>query len=377
MFSETARKVYAMFSPDYLKEFRRWAINKQREAIAQEMKGYKYQTGKNVKLNDLVMEKGGQPIRNVIFTTWRSGSTFLGETLDSHPGTFYHYEPLLHFNIKQVRSGKLAQEGLRVLNQLFNCNYTGLNEFMKYGKTHHWLYSHNSRVWQYCEKSYDVCWDPKFLSDMCRLFPFQSVKTVRMRLRLAKSLLENKKFNIRLLLLIRDPRGTMQSRNHREWCPEDPDCYEPSRLCADMVDDFNYAEKLREQYADRFLSIRYEDMSLSPYESMQKIFKFFRLQYHPRVEKFLSSHTVANAGGVSSTFRDSKTTPFHWRNDFVGNFSLVTDIQGSCEAAMKLWGYESVEDEDELLTFNPLRKPPWPEMLVLNSSKAQEEIYVK
>lgn len=54
------------------------------------------------KLNDLVMEKGGQPIRNVIFTTWRSGSTFLGETLDSHPGTFYHYEPLLHFEIKQV-----------------------------------------------------------------------------------------------------------------------------------------------------------------------------------------------------------------------------------------------------------------------------------
>jgi len=61
------------------------------------------------------------------------------------------------------------------------------------------------------------------------------------------------RFNIRLLLLIRDPRGTIQSRNHRDWCPEDPDCYDPSRLCADMVDDFNFAEKLREQYPDRFL----------------------------------------------------------------------------------------------------------------------------
>lgn len=117
-------------------------------------------------------------------------------------------------------------------------------------------------------------------------------------------------------------------------------------------------------------------MSLSPYDSMQKIFKFFRLQYHPQVDKFLSSHTVENVGGVSSTFRDSKTTPFHWRNDFVGNFSLVTNIQHSCKAAMKLWGYNDVSDEDKLLIFNPLKKPPWPEMLVLNSTQVHDQMYV-
>lgn len=84
------------------------------------------------KLNDLIMEKGGQPIRNVIFTTWRSGSTFLGETLDSHPGTFYHYEPLLHFEIKQVRKlHYLFGFSFFLVNLLFIC--FNLHDFLKLG----------------------------------------------------------------------------------------------------------------------------------------------------------------------------------------------------------------------------------------------------
>ena len=63
-----------------------------------------------------------------VSTTWRSGSTFLGDILLSHPATFYHYEPLLHFNIKQARSGELAAEGQRVIRQLMNCDYDNLGE---------------------------------------------------------------------------------------------------------------------------------------------------------------------------------------------------------------------------------------------------------
>ena len=30
--------------------------------------------------------------------------------------------------------------------------------------------------------------------------------------------------NVRILLLIRDPRGFLQSRKHRVWCPGNADC---------------------------------------------------------------------------------------------------------------------------------------------------------
>jgi len=53
-------------------------------------------------LDEFILEKGGEPIRNIVFTSWRSGSTFLGDLLNAHPGTFYHYEPLLPLGIVQV-----------------------------------------------------------------------------------------------------------------------------------------------------------------------------------------------------------------------------------------------------------------------------------
>jgi hypothetical protein len=86
----------------------------------------------SVHLRDLDMESGGSPIRALVTTTWRSGSTFLGDILLSHPATYYHYEPLLHFGIEQVRTGRKAREALRVIKSLFNCDYSKLG--MRFNK---------------------------------------------------------------------------------------------------------------------------------------------------------------------------------------------------------------------------------------------------
>lgn len=54
------------------------------------------------------------------------------------------------------------------------------------------------------------------------------------------------------MLLVRDPRGTLQSRKHRDWCPGEPDCDQPNILCADMVSDYSAAIGLSNKYPDRF-----------------------------------------------------------------------------------------------------------------------------
>ena len=79
-------------------------------------------------LDDLVLERGGRPIRSVILTSWRSGSTFLGDVLNAHPANFYHYEPLLDFGIVQVRGPPMSIEALENLDALFNCNYHKLGQ---------------------------------------------------------------------------------------------------------------------------------------------------------------------------------------------------------------------------------------------------------
>lgn len=91
---------------------------------------------------------------------------------------------------------------------------------------------------------------------------------------------------------------------------------------------------------------------MDPYKNVEELFKFFNLYFHPQVKSFLDSHTKANSGGVSSTFRNSKNAPFHWRTDL--NFSEVQYIEENCDQAMKLWGYVKAYNESHLREFHPL-----------------------
>ncbi|XP_023348675.1 carbohydrate sulfotransferase 5 isoform X2 [Eurytemora carolleeae] len=334
----------------------RESIESEKTRIKQVLADFEFEDGRSLEEHQLI--NGGQPVRALVTTTWRSGSTFLGDIMLSHPATYYHYEPLLHFDIRQARSGYLAQEGVRTLKDLMNCNYTNLDNYLKYGKTHLHLFSHNSRLWKYCtsqgkEYHQSTCWSPAFLNRFCPLFPFQSIKAVRLRLGLTRELVEDASLNVRVLLLVRDPRGTMESRKHRDWCPGNPDCEDPKKLCEDLESDYYAYKALLQTYPDRYRMVRYEDFSMDPYNNTVNVFRYFRFSMHKRVEQFLNSHTTTNIGGVSSTFRDSKTAPFMWKERLTRE--EVYNIQDSCSQAMNLWGYNLLTDEDDLRDLEPVK----------------------
>uniref|UniRef100_A0A182MNT2 Sulfotransferase domain-containing protein n=1 Tax=Anopheles culicifacies TaxID=139723 RepID=A0A182MNT2_9DIPT len=160
--------------------------------------------------------------------------------------------------------------------------------------------------------------------------------------------------NVRVVLLIRDPRAVIQSRKHRDWCPGQPDCDDPGTVCSDMEQDYEAAIELSKRFPQRFRVVRYEDLSLNPYKMTKEILQFYGLPYNVEVEAFLDTHTKQDIGGVSSTYRDSKSTPFHWMKKLP--FYEVKTIQDSCRGAMKSWGYRIATSERELEggNFNPL-----------------------
>ncbi|XP_045602639.2 carbohydrate sulfotransferase 4 isoform X2 [Procambarus clarkii] len=330
-------------------------LKRKREALAIDMEGYHFHPHLKAKdVSDLVMERGGNPVRSLVVTTWRSGSTFIGDVLQSHPATFYHYEPLLDFGISQIREGKLAEQAIYSLRHLLTCNYTNMESYLEYGPMHPWLFFHNLQLWSYCKAFPDLCWLPQFLEPFCQLFPFQAVKTVRLRLNLTRDLLQDDKLGVQVVLLVRDPRGTMQSRAHRNWCPGNADCDDPARLCDDLVNDYNTARIFTRKFPHSFRVIRYEDFSFHAHNMTKDLFDFFHLDYHPRVQTFLDTHTTKKVGGVSSTFRNSKTAPVHWQQDLT--WQEVVDIQKVCDKALKLWGYRMARYEKHLRSFNPVGK---------------------
>ncbi|XP_037961155.1 carbohydrate sulfotransferase 5 [Teleopsis dalmanni] len=336
-------------------------LTAQRSKILIEMENFEYPSGRfgvdADKLTDLTPESGGMPVRSLVVTTWRSGSTFLGDILNAMPGNFYHYEPLLNFGIKQVRDPEESEMALQNLKHLLNCDYSYMEDYLDYGKSHTYLFEHNERLWCVCKEFPHFCWRAKFLTPFCKLFPMQSMKTVRLRLSLAEELLKDDSLNVRIILLVRDPRGTMQSRKHRVWCAGNPDCDDPSFVCEDLVSDYKSAEILLDKYPSRFRTLRYEDLSINPYEMTQEVLQFYGLPFDPMVEEFLDTHTKVNIGGVSSTYRDSKSAPFHWKQDL--KIEEIKHIQQYCTEAMALWGYRKIENfTDYHRVFDPIILPP-------------------
>lgn len=167
-------------------------IEKYRIGLRGELVDFRFPTGKS--LSSYVPEVGGTPLRSIVVTTWRSGSTFLGELLSSVPGSFYHYEPLLNFGWKKIREVSEAEEAVKNIKDLFNCDYSDLRSYLDYSKNITWGFSSSKRLWSQCELLPEYCYDQSFLDKFCKLFPFHLVKVVRLRLNFVEQLLSDEKY---------------------------------------------------------------------------------------------------------------------------------------------------------------------------------------
>lgn len=293
-------------------------------------------------------------------STWRSGSTFLGDILNAISNTYYYYEPLLYYKNHQIRSPSESSGAINTVRQLLSCNYTGLTEYLEFTvkEDKQWFIQRNFRLWENCKNREKLCWDPNFLNPICRSFPFQSMKLVRLRTAHSEQLIIDPALNVKFVLLIRDPRGIMHSRKHLPWCDQ-PDCIDPAVLCNDLVDDFKSAKMLLDKYPSRFKVIRYEDLSLNPFTVTEEILKFYGLPFDANVQQFLDSHTHGDRGGDYSVFRNSKATAFQWARN--STWYDIEQIQNHCVEALSVWGYKLVNDKDELnsTSFEPLLSFPF------------------
>ena len=117
-------------------------------------------------------------------------------------------------------------------------------------------------------------------------------KVVRLRAEAYERLLERRNA-VKVVYLIRDPRGTMNSRWEMSWCRHE-ECASPKRLCDDLVEDFEAVRRLQIRYPDRFSLLRFEDFAKNPIESLRRVVKFAGLaDLTEAMKKFVATHTTA------------------------------------------------------------------------------------
>lgn len=287
------------------------------------------------------------PIKNraisIIFGSWRTGSTFLGELICTVPATYYHFEPFNFLSLNQSQHNELSIE---YLQNILRCNFSSAEAEAHINIQNHWEYNH--QLYSFCQtKELNLlCRNTSFREAFCDIFPRQAMKLVRARITMAEPLLVDRNLNVRALLLVRDPRAVYFSRQNFEDCNLYPDCYNMKYYCKFLSVDYLNAALLLKKFPDKLKVLRFEDLAKNTSGMARELLSFFQLPYNEESDKFLARHTNHTFGTKYSTFRDTKDVLSNWMKHL--NMSVINEIQNVCADAMKVFGYKLVTDESQL-----------------------------
>ena len=145
-------------------------------------------------MGDALLGQDSDKVRNILIaTSWRSGSSFLGELLAQYPGTFYYFEPLHYYSQKVTPQSDAVREE-EFLETLFRCQFGEHNHgFLEHVQDNPVLLSHK-RLWDSCKlfpenERLETCFSEEYLNRVCPRFPLRLIKTVRLRVQSTKKLL--------------------------------------------------------------------------------------------------------------------------------------------------------------------------------------------
>ncbi|XP_076324067.1 carbohydrate sulfotransferase 1-like [Tachypleus tridentatus] len=210
----------------------------------------------------------------ILLTYAGDGSSFLGDIIQSHPGVFYMFEPIHFF-------GEEIPTMIEFLSDIFRCKFKRWISFLEWAKQNKKFKNleRNYHYWTACStKEKDKCFDVNFVTSFCKTSLIKVVKVIRFSLNEVEHLLEkNKDLNLKIIHMVRDPRGIMRSRlmerNIILWCKKKL-CSDSKFLCNQIRDDLTYACKLKTKFPGKYKLLRYEDLAKRPFEITQDIFQF-------------------------------------------------------------------------------------------------------
>ncbi|KAF2350724.1 Sulfotransferase domain [Trinorchestia longiramus] len=194
------------------------------------------------------------------------------------------------------------------------------------------------------------CYDPHLHKRMCQSSPVIVQKLVRLESSFIPELLKNKDLNLKIVVLMRDPRAMMTSRKTVDFCNHSTFCSNASLTCAEMERTFNQVAEHQSAYYDRLYFLRYEDLVSNLKKATEDLFAFLELPITFSVSQFLQSHTelhsvesIELSKNPFSTYKNSANVLFYWRKDKFYNAMQL--VQLKCDKILKKLKYRVFDDE--------------------------------
>ena len=149
-----------------------------------------------------------------------------------------------------------------MVQNVYNCDFSSkiskrYLRFISSFKNHGSYVTRSKYVWKNCfshDRKKVNCYNSTYQRDKCLDAKVRFIKTVRLRgTEIEKLLKEN--INLKIIILMRDPRGIMKSRTDHDWCGKKRHCNNVTELCQQMELDLATAVSLNKTFPDQRITL--------------------------------------------------------------------------------------------------------------------------
>ncbi|XP_028304582.1 carbohydrate sulfotransferase 6 [Gouania willdenowi] len=322
----------------------------------------------------------------LLLSSWRSGSSFVGQVFSQHPSVFYLMEPAWHIWTSMQKQGakKLRMAVRDLIRSVFQCDLSVMDAYLpeNSGVSSLFMWSHSRAL---CSPPVCLLTSRDELSNQtlcnekcnaqglqkaeeaCSTYSHVVLKEVRFfELESLYPLLQDPNLNLRIIHLVRDPRAVGRSREasakallsdnnvvleHKSFPPAEVQYQVIQEICRSHVR-INERAILKPPpfLKGRYKMVRYEDVALNPLEEIKSMYEFVGLEMTRKLGDWIFNVTHGKGQGTRKdafkiTSRNAADVSQAWRTAMP--YNKVSRIQDVCKGAMSLLGYRSVHSDKE------------------------------
>lgn len=299
----------------------------------------------------------------LILATTRSGSSFVGQLFNQHLDVFYLFEPLYHVQntlIPRFTQGRSPADrrvmlgaSRDLLRSLYDCDLHFLENYIKPPPVNHTTDRVFRRGASRVLCSRPVCDPPPGSADLvleegdcvrkcgllnltvaaeaCRERSHVAIKTVRVpEVNDLRALVEDPRLNLKVIQLVRDPRGILASRSetfrdtYRLWRlwygtgrkPYNLDVTQLTTVCEDFSNSVSTGLTRPSWLKGKYMLVRYEDLARNPMKKTEEIYGFLGIPLDSHVARWIQNNTQGDPAlgkHKYGTVRNSAATAEKWR----------------------------------------------------------------